>query len=151
MTYSLGSVKWAYICFLMVLSLSLLLLLDSLFLWLYNNSALPKLITPRVYRIFAAIIAIWGIIVSLLVGYEEFLKVKFSNENMSIEYLWPRLEIKIPFSQLSRYEIKIPPKVPENRRLIIYLKNGKKYKSTSDQEYRDNFNKAVEELDRILK
>lgn len=77
----------------------------------------------------------WGLIslgiFGALLSYRGFVTCRVDSDSLRLEYLLPRPSVRVPFEKLKGYQVRIPPKSPENRWLVLILKDGRWYQSTS--------------------
>lgn len=77
---------------------------------------------------------VWGLILlavfGALLSYRGFVVCRVNPDSLQLEYLFPRPSVRIPFIKLEGYRVDIPPKSPENRQLVLILKDGRRYHST---------------------
>ena len=126
--YVLVDPKWGYACLLFLVTGIAYFALDLRFhlSLLHLNLGL----TRRQWDFVA-----WGLILlgifNVLWLYREFTACRVNSDSLRLEYLLPRPPVVFPFAELKGYQVRIPPKSPENRWLVLILKDGRRYQSTS--------------------
>ena len=151
MEYVLDSGKWTYIVILLILGCISFFVADIKFK-IYKFDMIQKLfgLTDNQCKFIAAIFIIAGLWLILNL-YGEFISLKTTPNQIMLKYLKPRPSVMIFNNLIERYEVRIP-KVKENRGIIIYFTNGKKYKSTYvGPEGRDVFDKLTKQLDVLVR
>lgn len=151
MEYVLDSGKWTYFLILFGLFCVLFFIADIKFK-IYKIDMIQKAfgLTDNQSKFISTIFIMVGVGIILFL-YSEFISIKITNEKVILKYPKPRPTAVITNNLIDYYEIKIP-QIKKNRGLMIYLTNGKKYKSVYvGHENRDVFNKLIEHLDTLIR
>ena len=154
MEYVLDNAKWGYIAIILFLGGIFFLIADIKFR-LFKIDPLKEFLgftdnQMKLLSIGLIVLILWVV----LPLYNEFISAKIDVDQMTLKYLKPRPPMVISNGLVDHYRIKTSEyeESKGNRRLTIFLKNGKRYKSTYvGPENREILNQLIAQLDILIK
>jgi hypothetical protein len=149
-----GELKLVYIGILFFSCLILYLIADIKFK-LFRFDMLQGILgwTDNQMKLFSAVLIIMGVW-GITFIYSGFFSVKIDSNEITLKYFKPRPPVIISKESLGHYEVSISQHedTKGNQGLVIYLKNGRKYKSAGiDVKRKDILDQLTKQLDIVIK